>query len=305
MGNDISTSNVNVVNSHITKITKTYTNNTNYPSTQPASKPIEIQPASPTMEMASYLVGKRYISLESEFNSNSVRPLELISRIKLQPSAPNFTGVTTGDKVCFICCNSYENTRYALGESAINDGLLSFIKLEKLGYKPFMFHDIRKREFVNLFKSFLSLEVSKFLLYFIGHGTSTIDHDNDEADGRDECLFFMDGTIVDDELYRLITAHKHSKSKLVLISDCCHSGTIFDVPDRVDILTISAAADNETAKQDWIERKGHGLFTYYLWKYYNPSMKLGALQNQMNKHLKPYTQGFITNRTDMGLSDLL
>lgn len=235
--------------------------------------------------------------INDAFTSSSMKPIQIISRIKTDPKT--FTlpkTLTQMSKVCFICCNSYEGSRYALGESALNDGLLSYINFEKLGYNVYICHDMSKSDYMKMFTTVLAADCMRVVVYYIGHGTSTKDTSGDEDDGFDECLFFTDGVIIDDVLCETIMKCKNKTSKLILISDCCHSGTIYDVPDRDDLVSISAAADHETAKQDWIEKKGQGIFTYYFWKYYNKDITLNDLRACMDKHLKRYKQGFVTNR---------
>ena len=67
------------------------------------------------------------------------------------------------------------------------------------------------------------------LFHYSGHGKFVLDKDGDEPDGRDEALVPHDydtaGELTDDELrkaYREFGRGTH----LVLLMDCCHSGTI-------------------------------------------------------------------------------
>lgn len=61
------------------------------------------------------------------------------------------------------------------------------------------------------------------------HGTWTVDQDGDEADRRDEAICPHDvasaGPISDDDLYEIFSA-KAPGSKIIFISDSCHSGTL-------------------------------------------------------------------------------
>lgn len=293
MGSEVSVSNaVNIVNNHVTTICKP--NEEAYVKTYVktiANKQSNDHPL------------KRAVNISTEFYGN-MNPLTLISKIKSNMSL-SFSSDSMSKKLAFICCNSYEGSRYALGESAINDGLLAYIKLSEHNYDPYIFHDMSRSDFTKMFKLFISLPVERVVVYYIGHGTYTGDTSGDEIDGRDECLLMTDGIIVDDDLYKIISTRKHSSNRLILMTDCCHSGTIYDVPDRDDILTLSAAADNETAKQDWIDRRGQGVFTYYLWKYFTPSMKLKDLKSRMNAKLRVYSQSVKTNRKDEDFADWL
>lgn len=69
-----------------------------------------------------------------------------------------------------------------------------------------------------------------FVPTFSGHGTWTPDEDGDEADGRDEALCPWDmGTtgaiITDDELFAIFDKRQRG-SRIVFISDSCHSGSV-------------------------------------------------------------------------------
>lgn len=104
-------------------------------------------------------------------------------------------------------------------------------------------------------------------IHYSGHGTSILDRDGDERDGCDEALVPYDvrtvGVIPDDYIQRLFT-YFNPKTRVVLVFDCCHSGTIGDVmyswegPSNVTIenilcnvparvITLSGCLDDQTA----------------------------------------------------------
>ena len=68
-----------------------------------------------------------------------------------------------------------------------------------------------------------------FLLTYSGHGGQVPDYSGDEAledpsDIIDETLCLFDGQLVDDELYALWSAFP-TDSRVLVVTDCCHSGT--------------------------------------------------------------------------------
>ena len=196
--------------------------------------------------------------------------------------------------LALIFCNSYTGTSLDLADCALNDGILAFNSYKLYGYTPFVYHDISKREFKLIIETFLSAETDKLSIYFIGHGSQTSDSSRDEKDGRDEVFVLKDGHVVDDEIYSLI--QKYNKSKcLTLISDCCHSGSIFDIPSDSPILTISACNDSQSAAQYWFERKGNGCFSYYFWKYMKESRDSKVILPKINEKLKPFNQSCTMN----------
>eukprot|EP00933_Yihiella_yeosuensis_P031587 TRINITY_DN25163_c0_g1_i1.p1 TRINITY_DN25163_c0_g1~~TRINITY_DN25163_c0_g1_i1.p1 ORF type:complete len:509 (-),score=109.59 TRINITY_DN25163_c0_g1_i1:72-1400(-) len=71
-------------------------------------------------------------------------------------------------------------------------------------------------------------------LQFSGHGTQVTCTDGSEEDGKNEALCPTDysraGVLVDDEIFDTLVSPLPSGVKLVIILDCCHSGTAVDLP---------------------------------------------------------------------------
>lgn len=64
------------------------------------------------------------------------------------------------------------------------------------------------------------------ILTFSGHGTYAPDEDGDEDDFRDEALVCQDLQLIyDDEFHGILTAREKT-SKLFVVTDSCHSGTV-------------------------------------------------------------------------------
>lgn len=66
---------------------------------------------------------------------------------------------------------------------------------------------------------------------YSGHGTWVPDKDGDEPDGRDEAICPIDmgdgsNLILDDDLAKIFSAVSPA-ARIVLITDCCHSGSVF------------------------------------------------------------------------------
>lgn len=64
-----------------------------------------------------------------------------------------------------------------------------------------------------------------FFLYYSGHGGQVPDLDGDEEDEFDETWCLYNGQLIDDELHVLWGDFKEN-SRVIVISDSCHSGTI-------------------------------------------------------------------------------
>lgn len=104
-------------------------------------------------------------------------------------------------------------------------------------------------------------------IHYSGHGSYVKDTNNDEKDGKDECLvphdFKTAGMIPDDYISKLFT-YFNPKTRVICVFDCCHSATIGDVkyswegPYRVvvenivcsvpaRVITLSGCLDNQTS----------------------------------------------------------
>lgn len=71
-------------------------------------------------------------------------------------------------------------------------------------------------------------------LHFSGHGAKLRDDDGDEDDNYDEALVPLDfkenGMIYDDDLYEILCKPLAEGAHMFSLMDCCHSGTILDLP---------------------------------------------------------------------------
>jgi hypothetical protein len=99
-----------------------------------------------------------------------------------------------------------------------------------------------------------------FVLFFAGHGQSVADEDGDEADGFDEAIVFEnpangqitgDQILIDDELASFLTDKFDPAVKILIITDCCHSGTIGDLDkacwEPFTAISLSACQDYQTS----------------------------------------------------------
>eukprot|EP00929_Paragymnodinium_shiwhaense_P046710 TRINITY_DN23772_c0_g1_i1.p1 TRINITY_DN23772_c0_g1~~TRINITY_DN23772_c0_g1_i1.p1 ORF type:complete len:281 (-),score=80.55 TRINITY_DN23772_c0_g1_i1:195-1037(-) len=93
-----------------------------------------------------------------------------------------------------------------------------------------------------------------FVFYYTGHGDSMRDDDGDEADGSDEALCTVgadghcgkDTYLRDDDFAEAISSSVNCE-KILIIMDCCHSGTIVDLSKDVwaekQVVVISGCTD--------------------------------------------------------------
>ena len=208
------------------------------------------------------------------------------------------------ENLALIFVNTYARTLDSLKDGPVNDGQMTYDGLTKLGYKPYLFKDVKRKRFKELMTTFLSAETKKLVIYFTGHGASVKDKNGaaiidsgedsyrvngDESDGYDEAFVFRDGIVLDDVVLNLISTFNKSK-QLTIITDSCHSGSICDLDDNKDILTISAAHDKEEAMQVYFKKDKQtcGCFTYYFWKYINENRDTKTLIPLINEKLQKY-----------------
>jgi hypothetical protein len=76
-------------------------------------------------------------------------------------------------------------------------------------------------------------ELDYILFSFSGHGSQARDTNGDEADGMDEGIcpsdVYKTDLILDDDLIKLFN-QVNPNTKVYCIFDCCHSGTMLDLP---------------------------------------------------------------------------
>lgn len=73
-------------------------------------------------------------------------------------------------------------------------------------------------------------------LHYSGHGSRVRDQDGDEDDGYDETLVPVDfqrsGQIRDDDIFKILVQPLRAGVTMTCLMDCCHSGTVLDLPYR-------------------------------------------------------------------------
>jgi len=135
-----------------------------------------------------------------------------------------------------------------------------------------------------------------FVFYYSGHGTSMRDTSGDEDDGQDEALCFVGPGgqlagryfMTDDEFTEIVTNNIPEDAKILILTDCCHSGTIGDL-DKEDwedrhVISITGCTDVQTSGDIG---KG-GIFTH--------SMLL-AIERLKNADEEEYSVGMLYNGT--------
>ncbi|KAJ3290209.1 Ca(2+)-dependent cysteine protease [Rhizoclosmatium sp. JEL0117] len=118
----------------------------------------------------------------------------------------------------------------------------------------------------------------RLFFHYSGHGGQKADQDGDEADGFDETIFPVDheraGMIIDDEMHRIMCQSLPQGAYLFAIFDCCHSGTILDLP-----FTYVLDKNDQVVEVDNRKEAGKALLQAAL--SFARNDKMGALQSAM------------------------
>lgn len=206
-----------------------------------------------------------------------------------------------GEKILFVVVNTYVKPQYQLGVGPMNDAITVAINHKKFGYRILYLHNSTPTIFKKWLKFLLKYTEKDLTIFYTGHGCSLKDKDSDESDGYDEVMLFDNGYVVDDELSDLLLDYAHGQ-RIVLLSDCCHSGSMWDIQSMLkskekvspNIISISSAKDDQTAKQTKIESRDQGIFSYYFWELLedNPDLSAKDMEAKINPLIGRFNQHF-------------
>lgn len=239
--------------------------------------------------------------------------LQNIRSIATDLSQTDKSQIKTQSRCVFICVNTYVASNLTLGVGPMNDGLNVAESMNKREWPIFFIHNPTQAQYLEWLAFFLQNTTTELITYYTGHGTQLDGTDRQEESGKDEAYVFENGSEVeclrDDDLQKCVVKNKtNTNCKCVFLSDCCHSGTIWDLNKSnspQNCLSISAAADKQTAKQTQVESKEQGIFTYYLFKFleedstYTPNQ----LKDNMLPYLKKFDQNYTLQTTTPSLVD--
>lgn len=156
-------------------------------------------------------------------------------------------------------------------------------------------------------------EKDTLFVHFSGHGTWK--YSASEDDHRDELICAIDGVIVDDVLAKVV---KPIKGKCFMLFDCCHSGTIVDIPISYDkkeivggkewdchIVMMSGCRDPQYSADAWIAGKRQGALTWSFLSCVLACKTWGELWSKCSQLLKKshYTQQPLLSYTKKGKHD--
>lgn len=137
------------------------------------------------------------------------------------------------------------------------------------------------KEFENLLIN--SQEGDVLLFFYSGHGSYTLDNNNDEITGYDQTIIPCDfNKITDDDFKNIIQTNLKKDVTLIALFDCCFSGTVFDLKYQYmdslnnnnftennnesetigNVIMISGCSDIQTSSDATINNKNQGAMTW-------------------------------------------
>lgn len=96
------------------------------------------------------------------------------------------------------------------------------------------------------------------VIYYSGHGFQLKDKSGDEKDGQDEAIYFSEKSYATDDDIRILLQLAKPGVNLFLLFDCCHSGSMADLPYslkdlgvvKANIVSISGCTDPNVSYED-------------------------------------------------------
>lgn len=197
-----------------------------------------------------------------------------MNRIFKKSIKPNSNCKKKKEKFGILIGLNYPNSHYTL-KGCHNDVQNGGDYLKENGYQAKVLFDDDISNKYNLLQALAELgtsDASKLFFHYSGHGTQIKDRDGDEKDGYDEVVCSKNGIMItDDQINSVISLFPKDKT-LILVFDCCHSGSIVDLPYiytqngvqtekvkkevRANVICISGAKDSQTASD--VVEKGIG-----------------------------------------------
>jgi metacaspase-1 len=132
------------------------------------------------------------------------------------------------------CHNDVEKMRRFVAKQGYDEANMKFLMDDGKSTPP------TKQEILTAIKWLVqgARDGDSLFFHYSGHGTQVPDESGDETDGKDEALVPVDyqkfpgakGMIIDDDLVKELVMPLPEGVMLTAVMDCCHSGTILDMP---------------------------------------------------------------------------
>lgn len=205
----------------------------------------------------------------------------------------NRARLNTNSKKAVLVGLNYTGTKQQL-QGCINDAnRMRETLTSKFGYKDITVltdkNINRNHKLANVLRNLINSGSNNIYFQYSGHGIQIRDYDGDEQDGKDEALYgLFNDVLTDDQINNMIRSVPVG-SKMVLVIDACHSGTIADLPYQFDgnnvqqvnnkhvqgdIICITGCRDNQVSMD-----------------IFDGNVAYGAMSNALQRTLKAMPKG--------------
>jgi hypothetical protein len=132
-----------------------------------------------------------------------------------------------------VLCIGMGNGRYGACPGANYDATRMHKLLSKYSKNATLLLEAQATKAVVIQKMQEACKKDLAIIFYSGHGgdrkqTAATKLNFPEATGKDQTLCLYDNELLDDEIWTIVS---NAKGRVVLICDCCHSGTMFRVPN--------------------------------------------------------------------------
>lgn len=165
-------------------------------------------------------------------------------------------------------------------------------------------HNPHAQNFLQYFDAFLAAVSKQLVIYYVGQGTKV------RTEGE-EAFVFDDGPVLEEAFIEHLNDNKNPTSKIVLATDACHSGSVWDLQPGgkktkrlpPGLISLSVVSDVQPPKQTIVAGVEQGAFTYNLTKALQsePLVTPGEIGGKLRPVLKKYAQTFSVGTTTAAL----
>jgi len=229
---------------------------------------------------------------------------------------PNINVINNGNninKVGLVIGINYNGSNYQL-YGCVNDAnsIINFLSNNEFNNNNINLltdDNATKTNIINGLSDLLNNTQSGSIAFFFysGHGSYKRDLNGDEITGYDQCIVPNDfNIIVDDDLKSILTSNLKDGVTLLVLFDCCYSGTALDLKynynDTIfgdnyneyanetettgNVIMISGCSDYQTSVDTLIDGKNQGALTWAFLQCFSKTITWRQLLIQMRDLLK-------------------
>jgi hypothetical protein len=217
---------------------------------------------------------------------------------------------TTLKKAAFLSVNSYDSYRMNLGTGPINDALSIAKCLKNYDFNVFFMLNAHCTNFLNYLDAFLKQTTVQLLIFYVGQGVTTPDVESEDTGESDPAFIFDDGVIRGGDVVCHLSCNKNADCQVLLITDACQPGTIWDIRGRegtlpANIVSIAAATGAQRAKSAKLSHLDRGVFTFQFTSLLkgDPELTPNQMAAGLTELLKPHGQVVLLGATSPSLLD--